>query len=400
MRTILIGRQRIIGIIATADVMIINRKTTGKTRGYIIFLAGSANIDDRPRLVAVNLGFADSKVHAAQPEEVVFPVSSLSLIKIIMRISGLVKLLRHKARIVGNRIYIPRTITGSRYFRLIIIRAQHVVLNGNNGLIKKVSVLINGCQRNSVTCTKLNLAVSRIVVCGTVAIVVNVMFNQTDVNTVRGSGVGQYVDAAFVFHANAALHFGAVIKRIVNFRNLHPVSQLAGNRIIMMTDQHSAFRVGGIRAFLLSHQIKILVFGNVVKVFRTDAGTQFGRIDVISFQLGRFQTVFNEGRTVNRQRMLPDQIAAGKTAGTVNDRCTVFIIRISRIRRVVNIAAADNNRRRRILFRPLILVIIVIFTAVRSDSRIADAQRAVNHVDPFGIGGNQLLGSADGRRSR
>lgn len=100
-----------------------------------------------------------------------------------------------------------------------------------------------------------------------------------------------------VFHANAALHFGAVIKRIVNFRNLHPVSQLAGNRIIMMTDQHSAFRVGGIRAFLLSHQIKILVFGNVVKVFGTDAGTQFGRIDVISFQLGRFQTVFDKRRT-------------------------------------------------------------------------------------------------------
>ena len=316
-----------------------------------------------------------------------------------MRISGLVKLLRHKARIVGNRIYIPRTITGSRYFRLIIIRAQHVVLNGNNGLIKKVSVLINGRQGNGVKRAELDLSVSRIVVCGTVAIVVNVMFNQTDVKTVRGSGVGQHVDAAFVFHANAALHFGAVIKRIVNFRNLHPVSQLAGNRIIMMTDQHSAFRVGGIRAFLLSHQIKILVFGNVVKVFGTDAGTQFGRIDVISFQLGRFQTVFDKRRTVDGQRMLTGQVGTLKL--TVNNtRRAVVIIGVSRIRRVMNVAAPDNNRRRRILFRPLILVIIVIFTAVRSDSRIADAQRAVNHVDPFGIGGNQLLGSADGRRSR
>ena len=97
--------------------------------------------------------------------------------------------------------------------------------------------------------------------------------------------------------------------------------------------------------------------------------------------------------------MLTGQVGTLKL--TVNNtRRAVVIIGVSRIRRVMNVAAPDNNRRRRILFRPLILVIIVIFTAVRSDSRIADAQRAVNHVDPFGIGGNQLLGSADGRRSR
>ena len=182
---------------AIADYLGMNLKIEDMEFDSIITAVSSGKAD-----FAVNLGFADSKVHTAQPEEVVFPVSSLSLIKIIMRISGLVKLLRHKARIVGNRIYIPRTITGSRYFRLIIIRAQHVVLNGNNGLIKKVSVLINGRQGNGVKRAELDLSVSRIVVCGTVAIVVNVMFNQTDVKTVRGSGVGQHVDAAFVFHAN------------------------------------------------------------------------------------------------------------------------------------------------------------------------------------------------------